>query len=295
MKIRPATRGDADAVVTLLHQRMNSKIAPDRWRRLFTYDWLDVVPDYGRVAEADGEIVGYVGAIYSDRMIAGRTERLVNICAWYLSKDHRGGGAGTELMAQATDNPEWHYNIMTSSSRTVGILDDVGYRVLDDHRYDWHRTPGSDGPLGAVFDAVTDRDEIVAAATDTELKLLKDHAGLPVTPVLLCTPTQEALALFSFTRKGDDQPWYDLLYIRDPSILSVWGQATADALLPADNAVMSADARFCQPPPNLDADTDGRARRISLPVPRFVKSQRLSGHYVDHLYTELQLMGLKLD
>ena len=282
MIVRPAHAADIEPVVTLLHEQMNRKIAPGRWRRLMTYEWLEEKPDLGYVAEAGGRIVGYVGAVYSDRQIAGQRERLVNICAWYLEKAHRGAGGGERLMAEATANPDWHYNIMTSSSRTLEILRRVGYRVLDDTRYDWRR----DG--GAALPVEYNPARIAEGATDVERKILADHAGLPVTPVLVHDAGRDVLAIFSVTEKGDDQPWYDMLYVGDPALMAK-GQALANAVLPADNAVLSADARFC------GESAPAGARPVTLPVPRFVKSSSLSGAAVDHLYTELQLMGLKLD
>ena len=282
MIVRPAHADDIEPVVSLLHEQMNRKIAPERWRRLMTYDWLPEKPNLGYVAEADGCIVGYVGAVYSDRQVAGRTERLVNICAWYLAKAYRGEGAGERLMAEATANPAWHYNIMTSSSRTLDILDRVGYRVLDDIRYDWQR----DG--GAALEFERDAARIAERVGDAERQLLADHAGLPVTPVLVRQAGPDVLAIFSVTEKGENQPWYDLLYVGDPALMA-GGQALANAVLPSGDAVLSADARFCGTSPPEGATP------VTLPVPRFVKSERLSGAAVDHLYTELQLMGLKLD
>ena len=282
MIIRPAHAGDIEPVALLLHEQMNRKIAPGRWRRLMTYDWMADKPNLGFVAEAAGRIVGYVGAVYSDRQVAGKSERLVNICAWYLEKAHRGAGAGERLMAEATANPDWHYNIMTSSSRTLEILGRVGYRVLDDTRHDWQR----DG--GAALALERDPARIAEGATDIERKILADHARLPVTPVLVQDAGRRVLAVFSVTKKGDDRPWCDLLYVGDTALMGN-GQALANAILPSDDAVLSADARFCG-----EVQPAG-ARQVTLPVPRFVKSSSLSGAAVDHLYTELQLMGLKLD
>ncbi len=282
MIIRPARTSDIEPVVVLLHEQMNRKISPARWRRLMTYDWLADKPNLGFVAEARGRIVGFVGALYSDREIEGTTERVVNICAWYLDRAHRGQGAGRELMVAATANPAWHYNIMTSSGLTLNILDSTGYRVLDDMRYDWQRNGGSE--LAIERDAM----QITHAVSPAERKILADHSDLPVTPVLALYDGQETLAIFSVTRKGNDQPWYDLLYTGDTKLMA-YGQMLANALLPADNAVMSADARFC------GERLPSGASAVLLPVPRFVKSDRLSGAAIDHLYTELQLMGLKLD
>lgn len=81
-----------------------------------------------------------------------------------------------------------------------------------------------------------------------------------------------------------------MLYIRDAhaGFLARYGQDVADALLPADNAILSADHRFC-------GGTPIAGQRVTLPAPRFVKSRSLNCPELDHLYKELQLLSLKLD
>ena len=133
--IRPAVAGDIEPICALLHEKMNAKFALERWRRLMTYPWMEDKPDYGRVVEDNGRILGFVGMIYSDRIIEGTRERFVSISSWFLDKSLRGRGLGAGLMAAATDDPQITYTNVTSSDRVLAIVDAVGYRVLDDHRY----------------------------------------------------------------------------------------------------------------------------------------------------------------
>ncbi|HUT49176.1 MAG TPA: GNAT family N-acetyltransferase [Alphaproteobacteria bacterium] len=282
--IRPAGPGDIDAVCTLLHDKMNAKIAPDRWRRLMTYEWLAEKPDLGRVVEAGGRILGYVGMVYADRNIDGRSERIVNICAWYLDKSLRGTGLGMEMMAVATADPAMSYDIMTSSKNTLKILDAVGYRVLDDHRYVWRNA----GPPDAALAIIDDPAAIRARASAGEVRLLDDMAGLPATPVLIEAGGARALLFFSVKQKGAGVTWFDLLHTGDRALFTAQAQTLANALLPDGPAVLAADARFVPSPPVGPA-------REPLPVPRFCKTERLAPHQIDHLYTELQLLDLKLD
>lgn len=288
MIVRPAEPGDVEGIVALL-DRMNPKLAPERWRRLFAYDWLAPKPDLGRVAVFEDRIVGFIGAVYSDRTIAGRRERVVNLSSWYLDRSHRGQGrglmtAGRRLMTEVTANPEWHYSIITSSSKTPRILRAVGFEVLDSHRYDWRRRAAPAGGL----EVLQDRQDLLPRLPADQRRLLADHAGLPVTPMLFRHAGGATLVLFSVTRKGNDQPWYDVLHVDDPDFLPRHGQAVADAILPDGDAVLSADERFCAAAPP-------GAARVALPVPRFIKSPHLAGHHIDHLYSELQLLNLKLD
>ena len=87
--VRPATRRDIDAICSLLHSKMNSRIPEARWRQLMTYQWLAEKPDFGRVVESDGRVLGFCGMVYADRLIGDKAddlteERIVSMSSWYL-------------------------------------------------------------------------------------------------------------------------------------------------------------------------------------------------------------------
>ncbi|MEM8731939.1 MAG: GNAT family N-acetyltransferase [Pseudomonadota bacterium] len=287
MIIRPARLEDADAAIALLHGQMSQKISPERWRRIFDYDWGMEKPDCGYVAEVEGRIVGYLGAVHSERACPEATVKVTNMCAWYVEKAHR-GSAGLLLMDKATADPERHYTSMTSTSnpRTMMALRACGFRSLDDTRWDWQRQAGH----GTEISVISDPDALRPYLKPHEARFVRDLAPCGVRACVLRHPEAESFALFSLTQKGADQPWWDVLYIRDAAegFLARHGQGVANALLSAENAVLSADARFCGGIPQ-------DATRVTLPAPRFVKTRGYDGPPLDHLYTELQLLSLKLD
>lgn len=283
MTIRPALAADIAPMIDLLHTHMNSKFSKQRWRRLFTYTWCAEKPDFGRVAEVGGEIVGCVAAIYSDRLIDGQLERFVNPAAWYLKKEARGTGLGIDLMADLTSNPEWHYHVNTSSKNTTGLLERIGFGVLDDAKYVWRRGVRSAG----MANLVTELAAIHAAISEDESRILRDHHGLPVTPVFCMATGSSALLILGNTIKNENERWLDVMYVSNPKFLAENGDAVAQSLLREPDMVFAADARFCK------GEAEG-AKRVTLDVARYAKSQTLSGHYIDHLYSEIQLMGQKL-
>lgn len=287
MIIRPAQEQDTEAAVALLHGKMNSKLSPERWRGIFDYNWNMPKPNYGYVADADGRIVGYLGAVHSERVLPEGRLSLTNMCAWYVEKEYR-GSAGLLMMVKATADPTRHYTSMTSTSnpRTMAALRACGFASLDDYRWDWQRRAVGSPAISVM----TDPKELMPHLQAHEKRYVQDLLPYGVRPVLLRHPEGESFAIFSVTQKGADQPWWDVLYIRDAhhGFLARFGQDIADALLPVDNAVLSADERFCGGNP-----VEGT--RVKLPAPRFVKSKSLNGPELDHLYTELQLLSLKLD
>ena len=287
MIIRPAGPADVDAVCAFLHDRMNLRIPPERWRRLMTYGWLDPKPDLGQVAEEDGRIVGFVGAIHADRRIGGRVEHVVNITSWYLDKGARKQGLrglGAGLMTAATADPDRTYTILTNSGRTIGLIRRLGYRVLDDRRYEWR----ADGDPTPPPNIVQGADAVLAAVGEGDRRvLLRDHAGLPVQPVLIREGGEDCLAVFSVKEKGEDVTYFDVLHLDDPPLFARHAQGIANALLPPGDAVLATESRFLH---GIDVD----AHTHSLAVPHFYKSARLHPWQIDHLYSELQLLDLKL-
>ncbi len=284
VRVRPAGPDDIDAVCELLHAKMNTRIGPHRWRRLMEHPWVERAPDLGRVADHDGRVVGFVGMVYSDRFIADKWERVVNICAWYLDKPYRRQGVGIELMRSATADPVMSYHILTSSSRALSILEAVGYQVMDSERFFWRAQPGGGEAVSVEADAVVIRNR----ADSNQRRILDDHASLPVRAYLLNTASAPSLALFSVVRKGDHQQYFDLLHLDNPGAFAANAQAVADRIATEPGTIVAADCRFFHGH-RVDAE------RFRIDVPRFYKSNRLKPWQLDNLYSEVQLMDLKLD
>jgi len=282
--IRPATSADVDPICSLLHEHMDARLSRDRWRKLMTYRWLDDKPDFGRVAIVDGQLVGFVGMVYSDRVLEGRRHRIVNICAWYLKKAYRKAGFGFELMRSAIADDAMSYTILTSSSRSVSILDAIGYRILDDDRRVW---TAKGVPAGLEIEE--DLSRILGRIDANARQLLSDHDGMAVRPLLISDGAGTCLAVFTIAKKRDDVSYYDILHIDNPLFFATRAQAIADSLLPRDRkAVLAIDTRLLQ-----GHACDGVVERLL--VPRYYRSTTLQPGQIDNLYSELQLLDLKLD
>jgi len=284
-EVRPAGPDDIEPVCRLLHEKMNRRIAPERWRRLMTYPWLASKPDLGRVAVMAGEVVGFVGMVHAERDLAGRRERVVNICAWYLDHAYRGRGLGFELMRSATEDEAMSYTILTSSARTLGLLDRLGYRVLETELRIW----SAQGPGCAALDIEQDEARVLARLDKAARRMLADHAGLRIRPVLISHGQSTCLAVFWVKKKGADITYFDVLHLSDPAFFAAHAQGIAERLLPpGGKAVLAADSRFLG-----GADAGGTLERLK--VARYFKSKRLQAHQIDNMYSEIQLLDIKLD
>ncbi len=287
--IRAATSDDVESICTLLHTKMNSRIPVSRWRNLMTYSWLSEKPDYGRIVESEAGILGFCGMVYSDRLIGNaqqglRSERMVSMSSWYLDKSLRGQGLGRDMLLDAVKDKSLSYATLTNSKKPLGIVESLGFKVLESSRYVWQRSSAKVAPI-SVCVAVADR---YSQLEPYQQQLMDDMKSQPLTPVLLQQGGEQALLFFSVTSKGENVTWYDLMYASNLDLFAEHSQGLANALLPDASAKLSADSRFVPNP-----DSHGVAE--DLPVSRYYISQRVEPNEIDHLYSELQLLDLKLD
>ena len=284
--VRLAEPRDIEPICHLLHEKMNSKIPVARWRQLMTYDWLEDKPDFGRIVESDGQVLGFCGMVYSNRIIGAdeRPERMVSMSSWYLDKSMRGKGLGKEMLESAISDPTLTYATLTNSRKPLGIVEALGFQALEDHRYIWRTTDAVDSTLKLVEDI----DLIVAEVKPFQRIMINDMANLPLKPLLVHYEGRQALLFFSIKRKANDILWFDVMYTSDRELLAQCAQLIANMVLPDGASVFAADGRFLEGPMN-------NAERESLPVCRYYVSNRVEPHEIDHLYSELQLLDLKLD
>jgi len=286
--VRAAKPSDTEAICSLLHNKMNTRIPIDRWRRLMTYNWLEDKPDFGRVVESNGAILGYCGMVYADRLVGIddglRPERIVSMSSWYLDKSLRGKGLGRDMLVSAISDPSLTYATLTNSKKPLGIVEALGFQVLEDHRYIWRKTDRAHSGIVITDEVPIIRDRI----TSHQQQLIDDMHEYALTPLLIEIDGQQALLFFSIKRKDANVLWFDLMYASDHELFVSCAQALADQLLPHTPAVLAADGRFVKnPPPDIFCER--------LPVARYYVSNRVAPDEIDHLYSELQLLDLKLD
>ena len=286
-QVRPALQSDADAVAVFLNRHMNAKIPVERWRRLFYLPWSTPADasDYGRVAISRGEVVGFAGRIFSERIIDGRPELIGNLNSWYMRKDHRKGRVGLKVHYELLEN-RGRATLMTFSiaERTKAIYDRWGFAMLDRYRWLWHRNPAA--PADTI-EVVTDRAAIEREVDANQQQMLHDHRDADVWPALIRSSAGDCLAVLTSKRKQHDVLFLDVLHLSRPDIFESSAMQVANLLLEDDQSVVAVDSRFL-------SETPPGAERVTIPVPRRYISDTLEPRSIDHLYSELVLLNLKL-
>ena len=279
-RMKPA---DIDAVCTLLHEHMNSKFTAQRWKALFSPSWCGEKQDLGIVAEDNGRIVGVHGHVCSHRVIDDRRERFRNFSSWYILKEYRKHGLGSAMLEMATSDPDVTCTVFSLSPKVTDFFKTLGMEVLEEERLLWRRTGKAYDNLEMVSDPV----KIRQWCDLDDIRVFDDHRDLPVIPVLAMTKCTQCLLFLSRAVKHGGVVYYDVLYRSNPAMFTARVQDIAEALLPDDECVLAADRRF------TDNDAGGEVEVIKSP--RFFKSARVRPRDIDLAYSEISLLGLKLD
>jgi GNAT superfamily N-acetyltransferase len=282
---RPGTDADIDQVSELLHQHMNRKVSAEVFRCLMDYDWAGEKPHVGMVVEAEGQIVGFHGNVYSSRFLADGPRVMGSFTSLYIHKDWRGENLGYRMMHTYEDRPDITYTVFDPSRRVHAILEECGFRDLDLNRFVWE----SGGHAGEV-EVIQDADHIAPLVSAEEQRYLHDHRDLKAFPVLLRGDAGDVLTFFLRQDRGDKGFCHDLIYTGDPVKLGGMLDAAAPRILANDpRARLLADERF------FDGNATG-GRKEPLAYRRMVRraDPALPDWRVDHLYTETLLINLKL-
>jgi len=283
VELRAAGPDDRDAVVTLLHERMSSRISLARWRRLFDYAWLANKPDCGVVVLEQGRAAGYLAVIYADRRLGGRMVRTANLSSWYLVKSLRGQGIGLAMLQLATREPAVTYTTFSSNPHALRLMAEAGLILLDDSRFLWRRTAAR----GAGAQVLSGFAALLPEIPEHERLILADHRDLPVQAHWLRAAEGDCLIVLSIKKKGADVAYHEVLHLGRPDVFARHAAAFANAVLAPGAAVLAVDRRF------LDG-CEVSAEREQISVPRYFRSPDMAPRAVDFLYSEIPLLDLKL-
>jgi len=280
--VRPAAANDIDAVCDLLYGHMSRKISRERWRRLLDYPWRPPDADRGCVALDGDRVVGFLGLVHADRLVDGQKRRFCNICAWYLLKDYRGRGIGQRIQRDSVADTHTTYTILTATEATGRAFSGSGFQVLDRERYIVRRAAESTRGIECI-----DKVEAIEPLLDQpDRRILRDHRPYNVHHLLFRAGERACYLIVQVKRKGDDIDYHEVMHASDAAFLRAHAQPMADILLRSDRSVFAFDKRFLTEPAPFESE--------AMRLPRWYRSGTVMPSAIDHLYSEIALLDLKL-
>lgn len=280
VEIRFATAPERAEVEAFMHSAFpRAKWGAEGWTRLLANRWGGPQGEFAVTAWDDTTLVGVMGMNDSIRHTPRGPRRYRNLTSWYVLKSHRGMGLGEKLMHTAMADPQVTSTNLTSAKAALPLVDRIGFKVLDDARHVWRHSGGAG--LSHTLDPLAE-----AALGDVDAQVLRDHADLNLKSIALETPGGLLTLVLSVKQKVDEYVMHEVVYVGQPDLLARHGRAVADTLLPDTPAVFSVDTRLA---PGAQPD-----ETTPIEVSRFYKGNSLLRSEIDHMYSEIVLMDMKL-
>ena len=253
----------------------------DGWRRLLDGRWGGDAP-YAVLVRDNGALVGVLGLVTTTRMTDAGPRKTMNMTSWYVLKSHRGMGVGSKMLNLITADPAVTITNYSSAKGAVPVVERAGFKVLDASRLVW-RARGHVATLNVISNSQEMNDRL----TPKDRKILQDHAGLNVQFRLVETPDGPCFVAVIVKQKHDDFVTYETMYLDQPAIFARHARAIADSILQENHAVLSVDQRFV--PDGTTADA-----LEYFDVPRYYTQGTMNPADVDHLYSEIVLLDMKM-
>ncbi|NIZ62866.1 hypothetical protein DL239_18000 [Sedimentitalea sp. CY04] len=260
-----------------------AKWSMDGWRAILDGRWGRANDSYAITVRDQGKLVGALGLVTAQRPTANGPRITANMTSWYLLKPYRGTGVGRKMIELATANPDITVTDFTSSPGAVHAVKRAGLVELDTQRLIWkpstspaQKLPIHPNPL-----------ELGNRISTKDKQILQDHLNLPLTPLAIETPNGPLVVVLSIKQKHDDYVTHEVMYLGNRDLFALHARAIADSLLPSSSAILSVDGRLL--PASVEPDVIEE-----FAIPRFYTPGRMAPEDIDHLYTEVVLLGLKL-
>ncbi len=283
IEIAHARPDEREEVVQFMQESFpRAKWPRSGWEAILSGRWSGPDDSFAITVRDAGVLIGVLGLVTATRPTARGMVKTSNMTSWYVNKSYRSQGIGSRMLDLVTADPDVTVTNFSSARGAVPVVRRAGFSVLDSTRLIWR--PGDPSSrLPVHHDALLLGD----ALSDHEKRVLTDHAGLNLKTVAIETPHGPCVMIVMVKQKHDDFLTYEVMHISDRALFTHHARAIADSLLPAQAAVLSVDRRFVGTGAVPDAIQP-------IAVPRFYTAGRMPAEDVDHLYSEIVLLDLKM-
>jgi hypothetical protein len=301
VEITPITDADRAAVASFLHRNLNNRLSTSDWLVAMSASWKTEAPNYGFMLRDGERVVGVYLAFYSERTVAGRTERFCNLASWTVLPDFR--AHSIRLLKALLGQEGYHFTDLAPSRNVIPLNARLKFRFLDTSAVVVPNLPWPTLPRRTRISA--DPDVIASTLTGAELELYRDHAHAPASRHLVLIRGGDSCYVMFRRRWWRGQPAFAaILYVSNPELFRRATGALARYLLVrhripvtvAELRIIGRRPRLSFPLPQpkaLPGKHDSRLSRSyatryqgTIP-PKMYRSASLEPAQVDDLYSEL--------
>jgi len=281
--VKKATVKDVDKLLPLLFELDSINQTQEEWERLFKLHWDDSQNYFGYVMYDGDTAVGFLGLLFSRRVVKDKINNFCNISSWIVKKEYRRQSLHLLLPILELDNHT--ITVLTCNAGTyfitkkLGFIDlEIGQRVILPLPF----LPKSKPSINIIFD----HSEIEKQLKGETLKIYHDHRNLNCFHILICGPKGICYLVGARTIKKNI-PLAHIHYVSDHRVFSSHISAVSGRLCwQIKVGGLLVDERL------LQRETIFPSIHFSLTHPRVYKSNTLKSSDIDLLYSEYQILNL---
>ena len=215
VELDPITDADVPAVADFLHANLNDRVPQSIWATAMSAPWRVDAPNRGFMLRDGQRIVGAHLAFYSERTIAGRTERFCNLAALCVLPEFRIYSVRLLIALLAQDG--YHFTDLSPTGNVIRLNTRLKFRSLDTSAALIPNLPWPTVPNRTKISA--DPDVIASTLTGAELELYRDHAqGLAARHLVLVRGDDSCYVMFREVRAGILPVFATILHVSNPEL-----------------------------------------------------------------------------
>ncbi|HET8924019.1 MAG TPA: hypothetical protein VFN26_13605 [Candidatus Acidoferrum sp.] len=288
MEIREVHEDMTASVKKFLANREGFRDAND-WDGLFNYPWKLQGYPYGYAIMDQEKMIGFLGTIFSERLIAGTTRICCNTTSWFVEEEYRAQMLALRLFAPLLKMKDLLITNLSPTDGAKKICENMGYEYLDQEQIAIPVLPGIASIWGSGRKRLVvsfERNEIQSHLNQEERKIFEDHCKLACTHFLLRDlPTGEyCYGIATTTPLGRLRTlrgqWLSLCYLSNASMFARnFRFIKKDLWIAGRFVALRYDARFLP----------GKLSRLAVrkKKTRQYKSKEPISWTVDNIYSEL--------
>ncbi len=284
MEIRSVTPDMFDEIYSLLGE-FKIQFSQEEWKQIFFYPWQRSENHVGYALYENSSLIGYMGLIFSNRLLHGKIQKFCNITSWIIKPGYR-----HTSIAFITKLKELGKNYtltnMTPSPSVGSILKEIGFKPLESNISIFSLSPNFLPFFKPSLSHTASRpDEFKNILNPADFQIYQDHALSTCHHLLTYSPFQYCYLIFKrHTQKG--VPFNFILYLSDPNLFQKnQNQILWKMFKKTRSPLGIIDHRFLKRPFPFGI-------KYPLPSCRLFLSQHLKAHDIDNLYSEIALLPI---
>lgn len=182
--IKKVFEHDFSKIYPLLIRFNESSLKPEDWKKIFE-SRSESTPDYyGYYLEDNDKAVGYIGMIFSKRLINDKKLIIANLTSWITLDEFKNHSIA--LLFKAMKSTADIITAFTPNDTACQIYKAMGFKNLESHHYYVFPTPGSNQSL-----EMTQNSKIIHSMLDVDCaKISKEHLGFKSIQMLFYNKTE---------------------------------------------------------------------------------------------------------